>query len=70
VSECDLVVLASQCLARRLGDIDCARHEITAWERQRNRDRPTVQWNFTVDQARRKLRRLYPGAASSLVVGG
>jgi transposase len=63
VAECELAVLASQCLARRLGDIDYARREIGAWERQRNIERPTVKWHFTVDQARRKLHRLYPDPA-------
>jgi hypothetical protein len=63
VAECELAVLASQSLARRLGDIDTACHEIAAWERQRNRDRPTVKWHFTVAQARRKLQFLYPDPA-------
>jgi DDE superfamily endonuclease len=63
VAECELAVLASQCLARRLGDIEYARSEIAAWERQRNLEGPTVNWHFTVDQARRKLRRLYPDPA-------
>jgi hypothetical protein len=63
VAECELAVPSSQCLARRIGDIDTVRREITAWERQRNVERPTVKWQFTVDQARRKLRRLYPDPA-------
>ena len=63
VAECELAVLASQCLARRLGDINTARCEIAAWERQRNIKRPSVKWHFTVDQARHKLRRLYPDPA-------
>jgi hypothetical protein len=37
--------------------------EIAAWERQRNLDRPTIRWHFTVDQACRKLKRLYPDPA-------
>ena len=63
VAECELAVLASQCLARRLGDVDCARRESAAWEHQRNRERPTVTWHFTVAQARRKLHFLYPDPA-------
>jgi len=63
VAECELAVLASQCLARRLGDIDTVQREIAAWERQRNVDRPTVKWHFTVSQARRKLQFLYPNPA-------
>ena len=63
VAECELAVLASQCLARRLADIDYARREIAAWERERNTARPTVKWHFTVAQARRKLQFLYPDPA-------
>ena len=63
VAECELAVLATQCLARRLGDINTARRQIAAWEHQRNLDRPTVEWHFTVAQARRKLRYLYPEPA-------
>jgi hypothetical protein len=63
VAECELAVLASQCLARRLSDIDNARHQINAWELQRNVERPTVQWHFTTAQARRKLGYLYPDPA-------
>ena len=36
------------------------RREIAAGEQRRNVDRPTAEWLFTVDQARRKLKRLYP----------
>jgi hypothetical protein len=63
VAECELAVLASQCLARRLGDIDTVRQQVDAWERQRNLERPTVNWHFTTAQARRKLTYLYPDPA-------
>ncbi len=67
VAECELAVLASQCLARRLPSIDMARSEIAAWERQRNLDQPAVAWHFTTAQARRKLRHLYPRLISGSV---
>jgi hypothetical protein len=63
VAECELAVLASQCLGRRLPTIDVARREIAAWESQRNFERPTVAWHFTTAQARRKLKHLYPHPA-------
>lgn len=63
VAECELAVLATQCLAPRLGDINTAGRQIAAWEHQRNLARPTVKWHFTVAQARRKLRYLYPEPA-------
>ena len=63
VAECELAVLASQSRARRLGDLDSARREIAAWEHQRNLERPTVKWHFTVAKVRRKLHFLHPDAA-------
>jgi hypothetical protein len=39
VAECELAVLASQCLGRRLPDLPTACSEIAAWERQRNLER-------------------------------
>ena len=58
--EVELSVLAGQCLKRRLAEKAMVQHEITAWERQRNTARATVQWRFTTDKARTKLQRLYP----------
>ena len=60
VAECELSVLASQCLNRRLPDLLTVRSEVAAWERQRNAERPTIRWCFTTAQARRKLRHAYP----------
>jgi hypothetical protein len=60
VAECELAVLASQCLNRRLPNLATVSAQVAAWERQRNAERPTVKWHFTTVQARRKLRHLYP----------
>ena len=53
-------MLARQCLGRRIGDRATLAAEITAWETARNEQRATITWQFTVDDARRKLHRLYP----------
>ena len=60
VAECELAVLASQCLNRRLPNLVSVRVQVEAWERQRNAERPTIRWLFTTAQARRKLRHAYP----------
>jgi hypothetical protein len=52
--------LARQCLGRRIGDRDTLVTEIAAWETARNEQRATITWQFTVDDARHKLGRLYP----------
>src|SRR5437879_5553226 len=54
VAECELAVLASQCLNPRLPDLATVGSEAAAWGRQRNIERPTVTWHFTTAQARRK----------------
>jgi hypothetical protein len=60
IAECELSVLARQCLARRIPDKAALQHEVAAWERQRNAARVQVDWQFTSEDARCKLKRLYP----------
>ena len=59
-AECELAVLATQCLARRIPDIGTLRDEIAAWQFQRNRHQAKIHWQFGTDVARVKLKRLYP----------
>jgi hypothetical protein len=58
--EIELSVLARQCLARRIPDIDILKQEIEAWQKHRNKQRATVEWRFSCSDARTKLKRLYP----------
>jgi transposase len=58
--EIELSVLARQCLNRRIPDLTQMKQEIQAWQQQRNQQQATVQWRFTTQEARVKLRRLYP----------
>ncbi|GIK38068.1 MAG: transposase [Chloroflexota bacterium] len=60
VAECELSVLARQCLNRRIPDKETLIPEVAAWEQKRNAAQVTIQWQFTTDDARIKLRRLYP----------
>lgn len=60
IAECELSVLAGQCLNRRLGDLETLRRETAAWERARNAAQKGVNWRFTTAEARIKLRHLYP----------
>jgi hypothetical protein len=46
VAECQLAVLASQCLNQRLPDLATVLSEVAAWERQRNAERPKRQMAF------------------------
>jgi hypothetical protein len=58
--EIELSVLAGRCLKRRLSSRDRVQQEVAVWERQRNNAKTTVQWRFTTNEARTKLKRLYP----------
>jgi transposase len=58
--EIEIGVLKSQCLARRIPDKAVLIEEIAAWERTRNAARARIQWMFTVEKARAKMRRSYP----------
>ena len=60
VAECELSVLARQCLDRRIPDVDALTREVAAWERDRNAQVVKVDWQFTTADARIKLKRLYP----------
>jgi len=60
VAEIELSVLARQSLNRRIGSQRDLVDVTAAWEQQRNQDQSTVRWRFTTDDARIRLRHLYP----------
>ena len=64
MAECEFSVLARQCLSRRLPDIDTVRQEVSAWCAARNQAGGTVKWRFTTDDARIKLKQLYPAISN------
>jgi hypothetical protein len=55
-----LSVLARQCLDRRIPDRTTLEQEVAAWEAERNSLGGKVDWRFTTEDARIKLKRLYP----------
>lgn len=60
MAEIELNVLTGQCLNRRIDNIEDVRKEATTWQEYRNNKNATVNWQFTADDARIKLSRLYP----------
>ena len=60
IAEIELSVMTRQCLDRRIADINSLRTEISAWESARNTEQKGVDWQFTTNDARIKLKRLYP----------
>ena len=60
VAEIELNVLNGQCLNRRIDEIEIVRQEAQAWQEYRNSLEAKVNWQFTNEDARIKLQRLYP----------
>lgn len=60
MAETELGILSRQCLDRRLPDRDTLTREVAAWEDARNTAESKVIWQFTTEDARIKLRTLYP----------
>jgi hypothetical protein len=60
IAEIELRALTVQCLDRRIPDIKTLAREVAAWERARNRSKARVDWQFATDDARIKLKHLYP----------
>jgi len=60
MAEIELSVLTGQCLNRRIGSKEELEREVVAWQRQRNEAQARIDWRFTTDTARIKLKKLYP----------
>jgi hypothetical protein len=60
VAEIELSALERQCLGRRLADRPTMEREVAAWVERRNAAAATIDWRFTTEDARIKLKRLYP----------
>ena len=60
IAEIELSALGNQCLDRRIPDQETLAREVAAWVRNRNAETVTVDWQFTTDDARIKLKHLYP----------
>jgi hypothetical protein len=60
LAECELSVLSSQCLDRRIPDQETLIKEVAAWQNERNKKYAKADWQFTTADARAKLKRLYP----------
>jgi hypothetical protein len=60
IAEIELSVLKSQCLDRRIPEIELMGKEVSLWTSDRNNRQANVNWQFTTNDARIKLYRLYP----------
>jgi hypothetical protein len=60
MAEIELKVLHGQCLNRRIENIETVQKEVIAWQEYRNGLKAKINWRFTAEDARIKLKRLYP----------
>jgi hypothetical protein len=60
MAEIELSILTKQCLDRRIPAIETLRQETKAWEHERHAKQTGVDWQFTTEDARIRLKRLYP----------
>jgi len=60
MAEIELHVLNSQCLNRHIATIDDIKQEVKKWQNHRNNKDCKINWQFSTDDARIKLKRLYP----------
>lgn len=60
MAEIELGVLSRQCMGGRVPDQPTLAASVERWQKDRNANRATIDWQFTTADARIKLRRLYP----------
>lgn len=60
VAECELSALGMQCLNRRMPDLTTVKEQLDAWQADRNNRQSKIDWQFTTDDSRIRLKHLYP----------
>lgn len=61
IAECELSCMSSQCLSgRRIGELEILQSEVGTWAQRTNAKQRGVDWQYRIDDARKKLTRLYP----------
>jgi transposase len=60
MAEIELSHLSRQCLGERIAAKDTLINKVHTWNTKRNANKAKAHWQFTTEDARVKLRRLYP----------
>jgi transposase len=60
MAEIELNVLSRQCLDRRVPDFETLELEVACWQKRRDSAGGKIEWRFSTEDARIKLKRLYP----------
>jgi len=64
MAEIELHVLNGQCLNRHIATVEKIKAQVDAWQNHRNNKNAKINWQFTNDKARIKLKRLYPSISN------
>lgn len=59
MAEIEFAALSRQCLDRRIDSFEKLEHEALAWQDNRNQNATKVNWSFTTEKAREKLKNRY-----------
>jgi len=60
IAEIELSAMSKQCTKRRIPNIETLKNELICWVKERNINKVGVNWRFKADDARIKLKGLYP----------
>ncbi|MBP2114109.1 transposase [Paenibacillus silagei] len=60
MAEIELSAMTIQYLNRRITSIEELQGELSSWETERNQIQKSIDWQFTTEQARGKLKHLHP----------
>jgi len=61
IAECERSCMTSQCLrGQRIGELEVLQSEIGMWSEKTTAKQRGVDWQFQIDDARQKLKRLHP----------
>lgn len=69
MAEIELGILGRQCLDRRIDNAETLTREVAAWEAQCNNAKAKVNWQFNTDDARIRLKKLYPSFGAQRTTG-
>ena len=62
MAEIELSILSRQCTHRRIPNKETLVSEVSAWQKDRNQVQVQIDWQFTTEDARIKLKHLYPAS--------
>jgi transposase len=60
MAEIEINVLVNHGLSKRVPTIEQMKKEVEAWNKARNKTASKINWRFSTDKARSKLKQLYP----------